>query len=311
VQQLIGPTALISDCLQVVRELQRTIEHKLHSQLDHRSKNAGYARSMLQCDRFHHLRAVEKVKAHQQQHAGEAEAQQVYREANDLVDKFAKLGATMHEAPRSVAQATLSWNEATAVSVLSLAAAVLPLFPEERYERPPGGGAKQLDRDAWLLANGHRWAKTSAGWCCASCSARTSSREASRQHGQCSGKRALARAAERAEARHHLVQVICQASAVAVCLRCGATRGHWSILLRQPCPGAPCRGGVVALSRPASGRHPYQRSLELVTAVTPISLGQPPQRVEWDGRPAAGPAAEGPSRLERVVSRVRLRLFPG
>ena len=64
----------------------------------------------------------------------------------------------------------------------------------------------------------------------------------------------------------------------------------------------------MALRRLAEGRRPYQRSIDRVIAVVPLSVGEPPDGWAWDGRPSH--EREQGHRLCGVFERVRRNFEP-
>ena len=250
------------------------------------------------------MQEVAWVQAHQQVPAEETEEQKRHREANDIVDRLAKMGAALRPKGTEAAQVMLNWHESVVLTLFALAGEVLPLFPREEPLQRVVAASPKHGQQPWQHRRGHRWAPFGARWKCRRCAEVTIGKEAAVQHPRCKGV-SRAAAAEQDAKGHHLVRVVAVASTYLVCSRFGATHGMWSRLLRDECPGQARRGGVVALKRLASGRHPYQRSVEQVLAVVPLSVGVPPDGWSWDGRLTAEEADGECHRLSRVLERAQ------
>ena len=273
VEFLSGKATLWVDCKSVVDPIMLQLAGRAKF-VDPRMVHGGFLRSMVGDPGWSHLEAIFKVRAHQHYDEDDDDDTRIIKVANRMADMQAKRGAGLHPASDPSLAMDLAHDERFVETLFKLAGAVLPELPRSRAERV----AVKVGRRAfvWQEARGHRWHPlgTTKSFACVRCCTVASSRLEARRAAKCRGHTLLDKVVA-AEGGHSLARVFTEGGTSVVCLRCGATMGVFPRLLLEPCKGTLARGGVVALSRMRSGRHPYQRADCQLLAVLPIVDADP------------------------------------
>ena len=123
---------------------------------------------------------------------------------------------------------------------------------------------------SWLTRGGHHWEPAGGSFVCLRCFSWTSDSGSAKGHTKCAGHSMLDQVSSPGLG-HRLLVAITETSPCVVCSSCGATMEAFPRLLLQACKKVPARGGQVALSRLAAGKHPYQRSEAKLLAVFSVA----------------------------------------
>ena len=268
---------IYSDCLQVVRGLQRA--RLTASRLG--AYHDGFLRTAL-LDAHGRLEvSVQKVKAHQTRASGPLTVQATL---NNAVDELAKQAAKMHAGPSPRQERENNHLAEVAKQVYRCMAALLPIWPTvatqnkgERLSRRARTARKQRARRKQAASvpaeQRHQWAHVDRGWRCVRCHAVATccrTRRAREKVETCIGSYPpLAQVV--AEPRgHRLRALVLQGTTTLLCSRCGCHATTLPRGLASDCSGRPKQKGREALARYAEGKHPSSRSEALVSSDVPL-----------------------------------------
>ena len=169
----------------------------------------------------------------------------------------------MHPAARVGLAGETKLHHKVLKNIFQLAGELLPLFPKEEFGRRPRQSPAAAK--VWHHKGGHCWHKISskegsdAAWACSKCLVVAATELLAKAMRACAGHPVLDNLRLNS-LEHSIFMVVTTEGPVLVCNRCGAFASSVPRKLAEVCKGRKARGGVVTMSRIASGRHPEQRS---------------------------------------------------
>ncbi len=253
-QALRGPTAVIGDCINVVRAANGTAR----GALGHRQMYAGITLSTYgQPERRKWAGEILWTRAHRKLRGGEDEDELRDIRGNAAADEAAKGALAGHAAIGVDAESQVRYFERRVPHVIRATIAALQLFPKapgdmKRAPRP-------ITEDQARQRQRHHWTHRGGAWRCSLCDDWLNGEQVprARKFQKCRGRTIVDIASEFA-ARGHVIYRAEADVRFVYCGRCGAWGHKRTHHLSTAC-SPPRASGIQALRRIRRGEHPLQR----------------------------------------------------
>ncbi len=253
-QSLRGPTAVIGDCMNVVR----AANGLTRDALGHRQMYAGITLSTYRQPEWRKWAGeVLWTRAHRKPTGHETEDELRDIRGNAAADAAAKGALEGHAAIGADAESQVLFYERRVPHVIRATIAALQLFPKAPgdMKRAP----KPLTEEQARQKHRHHWAHRGGAWRCTLCDDWLNGEQVPRyrKFQRCRGRTIVDKAREFASKGHAIYQAEADVRFV-YCGHCGAWGHKRTHLLSTAC-SPPRASGVQALRRISRGEHPMQR----------------------------------------------------